>query len=119
MKTWEQKRRPSTMERIYREQDLGWQVLQTLSEKMNARPPQTHNTKAEEREMTQEQENKMSGPELKNIRQAAGLTQERLAYLVGVDIRTLRRWETSEAAVRKINRTAVLAVVTEEVENAR
>jgi DNA-binding transcriptional regulator YiaG len=47
----------------------------------------------------------MTAQEFGDIRQSLGFTQEKMAEAMGVDIRTVRRWENAE---RSIPGTAVI-----------
>jgi len=45
----------------------------------------------------------MTGPELQEMREAFGVTQEDLATAIGRDVRTLRRWERGSKYQEQIN----------------
>lgn len=49
----------------------------------------------------------MNGQELKRIRQAAGLSQERLAYRLNISVMTVSRWERGK---HRISQPVAMAI---------
>lgn len=52
----------------------------------------------------------MAQTKLKEVRQAAGLSQRQLAEKAGISVRTLQHWETGERDLKKAAVMTVLAL---------
>ena len=53
----------------------------------------------------------MNGQELKRIRQAAGLSQERLAYRLNISAMTVSRWERGKHRISQPVAMAIQAAI--------